>query len=97
MSILTKDSEAKPHTASPKKNIISHWTPEQNRIQNILLLAGCNLAERLEILLALPGVELWLKMNNHSVDLLRDAIETWFTTGDRWMQAFEKTTTEDSE
>ncbi len=97
MLMPTKDSEAKPHTTPSKKNIISHWTPEQHRIQNILLLAGCNLAERLEILLTLPGAELWLKMNNHSVDLLRDAIETWFNTGDRWMEAFEKAAMGDSE
>ncbi len=72
------------------KKAPSHWTPEQCRIQNILLLAGCNLAERLEILLTLPGAELWLNINNHSVERLVAAIDSWWGAGNRWMKVCEK-------
>ena len=82
---ITEDCQPM-HSADNKGT--SHWTPEQYRVQNMMLLAGCNLAERLEILLTLPGAEFFLKCNNHSIELLADAIEHWFSIGDRWMKAF---------
>lgn len=66
----------------------SHWTAEQCRAQNTLILAGCNLAERLEMLLTLPGAESLLNYNNYPITYLKEAIQHWYSMGDRWMEAF---------
>lgn len=83
---ITEDCQL---TSCSDKKTRSQWTPEQCRIQNMMLLAGCNLAERLEILLTLPGAEFFLKCHNHPLESLTEAIEHWFSIGDRWMKAFE--------
>ena len=88
MSIRAEIAEDCQPTNCPDKETRSHWTPEQCRVQNMMLLAGCNLAERLEILLTLPGAEFFLKCHNHPLEPLTDAIEYWFNLGDRWMKAF---------
>lgn len=88
MPIRAEITENCPPTSYPDKQSQSHWTPEQCRVQNTMLLAGCNLAERLEVLLTLPGAEFFLKCHNHSLEPLTDAIKHWFNIGDRWMKAF---------
>ncbi len=88
MSISTEITAGYQQVSRSDKKATFHWTPEQCRIQNIVLLAGCHLAERLEILLTLPGAELLLRCNNHSVKYLTDAIEHWYSVGDRWMEVF---------
>ncbi len=45
----------------------------------------------------LPGAELWLNINNHSVKYFTDAIEYWYSVGERWINVFEKTDTENSD